>query len=290
MVEIVEARSRDVLRARRRAVRKGDDRAIHALRVATRRLQATLDLFGPCLPARPRRRLARRARNIRRGLGGQRNAWVLFRLVGRLRGLLDPGEKRYAAHLGRRLELSAGSGEKKKRNKIPGVRKRARALQRAMAGRAAPAVAPVHGALATHLEAVRRAGHAARDGDAESMHRLRIAVKRYRYVLEALLDAGAAHLQPAIHEARSLQRELGRLHDLDTLIEVVRGDAQVAGAGAFLRRILRSRTLQAGRALRALAAFRPARLPGNGRVVRERRAERARASLSAAVESGSTAA
>jgi CHAD domain-containing protein len=107
------------------------------------------------------------------------------------------------------------------------------------------------------VRAVLRARADTRDGDPEAMHRLRIAIKRYRYALEALTEAGASGLQPAIQAARSLQSDLGSLHDLDVLIEVVRRNAHLPGAGGFLRHLLRRRLRQAEKSLRRLAGFRP---------------------------------
>jgi CHAD domain-containing protein len=264
--EIVASRGDDVVRARRRVLRRGSGEAIHDLRVATRRLQAALEVFGARLPERPRRRLDRRARKIRRQLGAARNARVLLGLLRRFRAHPGTAENRFVAGLVRRLDRSAGSsGRSKGRRTLPGVRKRIQALLRAMADRAGSAAAPAGAALQGRVEAVLRAGSVARQGDPESMHRLRIAVKRYRYVLEVLAEAGAPMPRPAIGEARALQRELGRLHDLDVLIEWVRGAAYVPVAGAFLRRILRQRSRQAERILRRLAVFRPARVGGTRR-------------------------
>jgi len=264
--EIVASRGRDVVNARRRVLCRGSGEAIHDLRVATRRLQAALEVFGARLPDRPRRRLDRRARKIRRQLGTARNARVLLGLLRRFRARPGTAENRFVAGLVRRLDRSAGSsGRSKGRRTLPGVRKRIRALLLAMEDRAGSAAAPAGEALQGRAEAVLRAGSLARGGDPESMHRLRIAVKRYRYVLEVLAEAGVPVPQHAIGEARALQRELGRLHDLDVLIEWVRAATHAPATEAFLHRIARQRSRQAERTLRRLAAFRPARVGGSRR-------------------------
>ena len=122
------------------------------------------------------------------------------------------------------------------------------------------------------VRAVLRARTDTRDGDPEAMHRLRIAIKRYRYALEALTEAGASGLKPAIHAARSLQSDLGSLHDLDVLIEVVRRNAHVPGAGGFLRHLLRRRARQAEKSLRSLTSFQPVFAAPAGGGIRGRRA------------------
>ena len=265
--EIVAARARDVLEARRRVLRRCDGEAIHDLRVATRRLQSTLEIAADRLPDRARRRLDRRARRIRRTLGEQRNAWVLLGLLRKFRSVPDRGERKFVADLTRRLEHSAGSHTPKHRGRLPGIRKRVRALLRVSANGPGGAAAPEGGAMRGLVQAILRARADARDGDAESMHRLRIAVKRYRYALEVLSETGIPGLQPAIRAARSLQGDLGRLHDLDVLIEAVRRESRLPGATGFLRRIQRLRSRQVEGTLRRLAGFRPVfALPGGGGV------------------------
>jgi len=258
---IVAARGADVLEARRRVLRRGSGASIHDLRVATRRLQAALEVFGPRLPERPRRRLDRRARRIRRHLGQARNARVL---QGMLRGLrVQPGsdEGRLMADLIHRLHRSARELSDRDHRPLPGIKHRIRALLRAIDGGPAIPAVPDRAAgasLTDRVEAVARAARVAADGDPESMHRLRIAVKRYRYVLEVLEESGAPSLQPSILAARALQKELGRLHDLDVLIDWVRGSARVPAAAAFLRRLARLRGRQVEKAQRRMARFHPA--------------------------------
>jgi CHAD domain-containing protein len=269
--QILAARGADVVEARRRVSRRGSAASIHDLRVATRRLQAALEVFGPRLPERPLRRLDRRARLIRRQLGQARNARVLRALLRRLRVPPDGDESRLVTSLVRRLDRPARKGRRDLRI-LPGIKKRIQTLLQALSERPERSVAPAGrpggratppaAALPDRVEAVARAARLAGDSDPESMHRLRIAIKRYRYVLEVLSEAGAPALQPSIHRARGLQRELGRLHDLDILIEWVRGAARVPAASAFPRRLVRLRGRQAARVQRRLARFRPASVSG----------------------------
>jgi len=140
------------------------------------------------------------------------------------------------------------------------------------------------------VQAVLRARNDTRDGDPEAMHRVRIAIKRYRYALEALTESGASGLQPAIHAARSLQSDLGGLHDLDVLIEVVRRNTHVPGAGGFLRHVLRRRTRQAEKTLRRLAIFRPVFAAPSGNRDRPGRGAMRRGSPPRQAQAGWTAA
>lgn len=255
---IVAARGAEVVEARRRVLRRGSGAAIHDLRVATRRLQAALEVFGPRLPERPRRRLDRRARRIRRLLGPVRNTRVLRAMLRQLRVRPDSDESRLVALMVRRLGRPALRKRGAERRALPGIGKRVRSLVRGMARHPEGVPAPAGAALPGRVEAVSLAASMAGEGDPESMHRLRIAVKRYRYVLEVLAEAGSPSLEPSIRGAREVQRELGRLHDLDVLIEWVRDAVHVPAAAAFLRRLLRLRDRQAGKAQRRMARFHPA--------------------------------
>ena len=178
-------------------------------------------------------------------------------MLQRLRVRPDSDESRVVADLVRRLDRPARAKRGADRRDLPGIGKRVRTLLRGMTRRPEGIAAPSGAALPERVEAVARAASMVGEGDPESMHRLRIAVKRYRYVLEILAETGAPSLEPAIRGAREVQRELGRLHDLDILIDWVRGTARVPVAATFLRRLLRLRGCQAGKVQRRLARFQP---------------------------------
>jgi len=266
--DIIASSGRKVMKARRRVLSGEDGEAIHDVRVATRRLQAALEVFASCLPERRRRRLEKRARKIRRGLGARRNAWVLLRLLVRFRAGLGPDERKFVDALARSLKQAARPLEPTVRKGLPGIRGRLRKLLRDATGCAVVPPGPV---LRAQVDAVLSARGAARGGEPEAMHRLRIAIKRYRYSLEVLAETGAPGLVAAIREARALQRELGRLHDLDVLIGVVRRRMHARGAATFLRRVQERRSRQAERTLRRLADFRPLGAAPSARVRGPRR-------------------
>ena len=52
---------------------------------------------------------------------------------------------------------------------------------------------------------------------AESLHRVRIAVKKFRYALEIAHESGGASCTPALRVLKRAQETLGRLHDLQVL-------------------------------------------------------------------------
>jgi CHAD domain-containing protein len=263
---LIEDRIRTLLRHRRRARQKGTSESVHDVRVATRRLQEALELFAPAFPARERERLRRRARRIRRSLAEVRDADVLLGLVRRLRhGSTERGapglaalERRLLAkaeRLRRRLERPRDGSERPGPGlRIRGIRKRASALLQADRaegdGRIGAAAFRVAGQRA---RAVRAALGPARTGRAVALHRLRIAIKRYRYCLETLEAWGMTVLSAGIARARDLQERLGAIHDLDVLIRVTRG----ARAASLLRSLRAERRRLAAAARSAIAGFRP---------------------------------
>ncbi len=132
---------------------------------------------------------------------------------------LRPEAREIARRLGSRLE-APGAG---RIAPLPPIRKRARDLLRTAAhGPALPMDARARQVLEERAREVRGRLGAGRGENGERLHRLRIAVKRYRYSLELLDEAGLEGLKPAIRSARILQRDLGSLHDLDLLIDLAR--------------------------------------------------------------------
>ena len=66
---------KEMLRFRRSAL-AGDVEGVHAMRVIARRLRTLLDMFAPCFPVAPLRRLSRAIKQVAQALGGVRDADV----------------------------------------------------------------------------------------------------------------------------------------------------------------------------------------------------------------------
>lgn len=255
-----------LLHRRRQARLHGTPEAIHDVRVATRRLQEVLDVFAPALPQRERERLRRRARQIRKSLAEVRDVDVLVDVVGGLRA--DPGRRtgRGLATLERRLLMIAAglrhrlglfarpAGVRGRGLRIDGIRKRATALLAfpvtSTDRRTEVAAQRFASARAREVRAALPAAHSGRAG---ALHRLRVAVKRYRYCLETLEAWGRGPFGEEIAQARGIQEKLGAVHDLDVLIGMALGTP-----GLAVPRILRrERRRLSARARKALAGFRP---------------------------------
>lgn len=211
----VEAR-RLVEAARAALARLEDPRDVEALhdgRVALRRLRSWIRAFA--LEVDLPRPLARRLRKLARATSAARDLEVA---VERLEALADAGHGRGRAPL---AALAREMARQRNRGREPLCREVARRwaeldaeLARALA--AAPvSIAPRFGsALAAQLAAVSApfAVAAPLASDWPALHRLRIAAKHLRYLLEPLREA-LPDAQRMLHEIKALQEHLGAVND-----------------------------------------------------------------------------
>lgn len=212
-----------------RRVRHGSDaRAVRQLRVATRRLASSLDLWQPLLKERPALRARRHARRIRRQLSRHRNLEVLrAECAARLpaaspevRAVLESLLARIGRRLGRERSALTHAAATHRIAKLERAVHRALHTGRRHAPTATPALAGRHASLMREraLEAFEAAR---RSGDDEAFHDARVRIKRWRYAEEsAALRADTAAGQPDSPLAaglRDLQKALGRVQDLALL-------------------------------------------------------------------------
>jgi CHAD domain-containing protein len=215
-------------------VEKGDVRSLHRARVASRRLRELLPILQ--LESSVSAKLGRRLRKVTRRLGVVRELDVLLFVIEELqsdrpehrdalrrvhavvRKAQDEARKRLLAHLpsdemwrlARKLDRVVGKlkrGEKARRHpsraKTPAWVIDARIAHRA----------------ARLDEAMRDAGNLYLT---ERLHVVRIAVKKLRYALELSAPATPDRTS-ALRVLKRAQELLGRMHDLQVLIDRVRG-------------------------------------------------------------------
>ena len=93
--EIIAERSAAVfVLSRREVLDVAEIEGVHAMRVATRRLRAALEVFGPCLPAKRGRRMLRDVKELAGALGERRDRDVQLELLERLRAKTADAERR----------------------------------------------------------------------------------------------------------------------------------------------------------------------------------------------------
>jgi CHAD domain-containing protein len=207
---------------------EGDVRALHRTRVASRRLREILPVLA--LDPDVARPLGRRLRKVTERLGVVRELDVLSLLVEEMH---DTG--RYDARTLARVAAAIAEARAKARDRLFAK------LPTGELRRIANKLAKVAGDLRDHKKSSRgwrwaleaRLTHRASalkqamlDAGAlylpERLHVVRIALKKFRYALEVSAEATGA---PSAKDLRTLKRGqdiLGRLHDLQILIDRVR--------------------------------------------------------------------
>ena len=205
--------------------RKPGRRAVHELRVDCRRLEALLDVLGHTTGAEPKalRRLARVAGEPLDALSPLRDDQVQHRRISKAtstRGtdaLLDDHKRRETRHKKRaRLALGridlAGADTLARRVRAGVVRRQGVPTP---ADRTRLLLAAVDAAAADIRDRLARVDVAR----SRSLHKLRVALKRFRYVAEIAEEVSPNIRIPSHPTVRSLQRRLGHLHDDDVLTE-----------------------------------------------------------------------
>jgi CHAD domain-containing protein len=218
-------------------VETGDRRAIHRARVASRRLREVLPVLE--LDPAVTRKLTKRLRKVTRRLGPVREHDVLLLLIDELHESgRSPARalERVATSIREARGAKAASHKAPAKGTIRELHRLGRKLMRLSDELAADRPRPNDRRWRWALEArvARRARSlAAAIADAgavylaERLHKVRIAVKKVRYALELMDEAGALKDRTDLRLLKQTQQLLGRLHDLQVLVDRVR-QAQAA--------------------------------------------------------------
>jgi CHAD domain-containing protein len=213
-------------------VEDGDIDALHHTRVASRRLREVLPVLQ--LDPEVARKLNRRLRKITDRLGRVREYDVLL-------GLLDELKKvgrypkaalpRVAAHIAEnRVHARERLLEKVQIGELRRVASKLEKIARTLESSSDGLLTARHSwRWAIDARIARRASTlAAAIADAgavylaERLHTVRIAVKKLRYALELAADADHLKSNPDLKQLRRAQNILGRLHDLQVLVDRAR--------------------------------------------------------------------
>lgn len=202
-----------------------DDESVHAMRVATRRLRAALQVFRPVGGLR---KLEREVKRVQDALGDVRDLHVQ---ASWLEGAAAKAEKEKPgtragiatlrdarlAHLDEREARLRKELERWADRTVPRLLKKLDALEdrRRFGGRR------VREHLRMRLRRVRKAVEAYTDApDAESAHELRKDLKKLRYELEVFQPAFRRTVDALLEVLVPLQDSLGELHDADVRLEL----------------------------------------------------------------------
>ena len=205
-----------------RAAATGNADALHQMRVATRRLRVGLWYFAALFPAAELRQVQRQLRRTTRLLGEIRTSDVNLQLLRKtkpvalrrqLTGELNQVRRHQLAELRELVQTFATS---RFAARIQTLLDQPRSLT---GNRLA---AEANAALGELRHAVRRRLRKCRT-NAAAFHKLRIALKRYRYALETSAAAFRSNAAPRLRTAKRWQDGLGAYRDLEVLLEFLTG-------------------------------------------------------------------
>lgn len=211
------------------AAQAGDETSVHQARVASRRLREALPVLGARASEQAVTRAGKRVRRITRALGPVRELDVTLSLLAELEGKAAAPQRAIARVRGAVIE------ERQKRRKamldeitpsrLEKLRKKlvkvAAPAQRREASRTAIAEANVQAASRAQKlrAAIDRAGGIYL---ADRLHRVRIEAKKLRYALEIQRELLHSRSTARLTRLKNQQDLLGRIHDLEVLIERTR--------------------------------------------------------------------
>lgn len=224
------------LKAQARAIKKNlkplqkaDSDAIHDMRVASRRLRAVLTELRSSFDPKQAEPLRKKARKITRNLGRARELDVSIAL---LETLDDEFKGKPATvHLAEFLLKERGEEDAAvaKAAKLAGSKKFTAAIKELAAGgdscrirqAAKSTTARYEGVVAAYNE-----WHA--KSTSETLHALRVALKKFRYTCEIFADLYGKPMKTFIKSLKEIQETLGQWHDYS----VLKNDIEKAKAAA----------------------------------------------------------
>ncbi|HEY3226178.1 MAG TPA: CHAD domain-containing protein [Planctomycetota bacterium] len=220
------------------------EETIHRLRVLTRRMRAACTLARRIAPAPALRDLARGLRKTGRALGERRALDVAaadyaFLSGGKTHPLIERARIVAETKLLRRLR------PRDREAVVAATRGAARAM-----GSAEAEPGALERFLRRRKERLRNASGAVTK---EELHVLRIEAKKTRYALEAARVMTGGRAAPAERTLKRLQRQLGRIHDLEVLRALLPARDPVAVRAAAQEASLRNGVRPLANALNSVA-------------------------------------
>jgi CHAD domain-containing protein len=197
--------------------------AVHASRVETRRLLATLELLGAFIPEHDLRKARRALKQHLAIFGELRDTQVQLIYVGRMAGTFPDARAFYNWLQARKSRFTRESRKAIKHIHTQRLGRRLAAFEKEIRRQrkqitSEQAFAIVQRAMNQAFARVARLCRHVRAGDTETIHRTRIAFKRFRYMVEAL-----APLLPAVtpdhrRAMRGYQCMMGDIQDMEVLL------------------------------------------------------------------------
>ncbi len=217
-----------------------DVEAVHKMRVASRRLRATLDAYHPVCQGKPFKNAYRTVKKTAHLLGAARDTDVMLQEVARLMEEAPDEEEAGLHWLRERLSNYRQECQQKLEAFLPHLDEHAfletiasalpnasTSEKKAKPDSALDPQAPI--GQSSRQIACQKVDELSGWSDAveqpyavRELHRLRIAAKRLRYTLEIFAPFLPDECQPVVKELEQIQEELGQLHDRDVIIGLLR--------------------------------------------------------------------
>ncbi|MGO8839161.1 MAG: CHAD domain-containing protein [Limisphaerales bacterium] len=227
--------------------------AVHASRVETRRLLSTLELLGAFIPGRNLRKARRALKRHLDTFDQLRDTQVQLTYVGRMAGTFPDAWPFHdwlrdrKTHFTRKTRKAVKHIQTKRLGRRLAVLEKEIRRQRKQITRG-QAFAMVQRAINQAFVRVARLCRQVRAGDTRTIHRTRIAFKRFRYMVEAMAPLLPAVTQEHHRAMRGYQCMMGDIQDMEVLLaaldKFVRTEAvNLASARRLKRELMRWRQM-----------------------------------------------
>jgi CHAD domain-containing protein len=193
---------------------------VHQARVALRRCRTMAEALSEVIPDSAWRAIKKRSRELFRALGAVRETQMALAMVKRWEPAGDPVRKLMLRFFCRQERKQRADARKELADfRRKDWRRLSRKVQQKARFFPPESVVFQRLALAKLNDAVALFERARKGRNAEAWHRLRIAIKQFRYVVENFLPQ---RYEVWADDMKQMQDELGRLHDLDVLRAEIR--------------------------------------------------------------------
>jgi len=212
------------------AAQEGDQTSVHQARVASRRLREALPVVGVSADAAALGRARRRVRRITRALGPVRELDVTLLLLQEFEGRQTVSAKA----IGRVRQAIVAERDLRRRemldeltpSKLDKLRKRLVEMAVPDSPPLVPGDGQAEAARQAAIRAIKLRTAIERAGGiylADRLHRVRIAAKKLRYALEIQRELSGSRSTSRLNRLKAQQDLLGRIHDIEVLIDRTRG-------------------------------------------------------------------
>ncbi len=227
--------------------------AVHDVRVETRRLLSTIELLGAFIPERDIKKVRRALKRHLNTFDQLRDAQVQLGYVGRMAGTFPDAHAFYDWLRDRKARFTRSTRKAVKHIKTKRLGRCLAAFEKEI--RCQHKRIPREQAFAIVLRAINQAfaqvaqlcRHARAD-DAKTIHRTRIAFKRFRYMVEALSPLLPAVTEDHRQALRAYQCMMGDIQDMEVLLAaldkfVQKEEVNAASARRLKKELMRWRQM-----------------------------------------------